>query len=617
MCGIIGYIGNKKAVPIIIDGLKRLEYRGYDSAGIVAFGLKGEKPLIIKQKGRVADLEKSVDLDFDGAIGCGHSRWSTHGEPNHKNSHPHWDCDKKIFVVHNGIIENYKILKDMLVKKGHIFNSETDTEVMPHLIEDIIKSKKGGITFEEGTRLALKIIKGSYAFAILNIDEPQKLIAARNSSPLIIGVGKAQSEFFIASDASPLLTHTREVIYLNDGEYGVFTRDGYRIADLERNPLIKEKHIIDWTLEEASKQGHPHFMLKEIFEEPEAVLNSIRGRIIAEEGKTKLGGLESVSENLKKIDNILITACGTAYYAGLVGRYLLEEYAGVSAEIDCASELRYRKPVLKPNTAILTISQSGETADTLAALKEFKKQNILSLGITNVVASSIAREVSAGVYNHVGPEIGVASTKAFVSQLAVLVLLALFLGRERNLTKSSAEKICEELRLIPSKMKKILRFQNEHIKNIAERYHKYEHFLYLGRKYNYPIALEGALKLKEISYIHAEGYGAGEMKHGPIALIDKNFPSVFIAPQNSVYEKIINNMEEIKARKGKIIAVATEGDKQIARLANDVIYIPKTIEPLEPLLTVLPLHLFAYYMGVLRKCDVDKPRNLAKSVTVE
>jgi len=615
MCGIVGYIGNKKAVPIIMDGLKRLEYRGYDSAGIVAFGKDIFNPLVVKQKGRVADLEKSVDFDFEGSISIGHSRWSTHGEPNHQNSHPHWDCAKKIFVVHNGIIENYKILKEKLIQKGHIFISETDTEVMPHLIEDILKSKNGKITFEEGVRLALKVIKGSYAFAILNNAEPHKLIVARNSSPLLLGIGK--NEYFVASDASPILPYTREVIYLNDGEYGILTRENFRVANLERKPLIKESQTIEWSLEEASKQGHPHFMLKEIFEEPEAVFNSIRGRIIPREGKAKLGGLESVSDELKKIENIVLTACGTAYYAGLAGRYLLEEYAGISAEIDYASELRYRKPVLKPNTCLLTISQSGETADTLAALKEIKNQGVLTLGITNVVASTIAREVKAGVYNHAGPEIGVASTKAFVSQLTVLTLLALFLGRERKMAKSLGKIICEELRLIPAKMKKILRTENEKIKNLAEKYHKYKNFLYLGRKYNYPIALEGALKLKEISYIHAEGYGAGEMKHGPIALIDKNFPSMFIAPQNNVYEKMLSNMEEIKARHGKIIAIASEGDKIIKKIADDVIYIPKTIEMLEPILTVLPLHLFAYYMGVLRGCDVDKPRNLAKSVTVE
>ncbi len=615
MCGIIGYVGNRKAVPVLMDGLKRLEYRGYDSAGIVVFGKDKSEHFLVKQKGRLSELEKKVDFDFNGTVGCGHNRWSTHGEPNHENSHPHWDCEKKIFVVHNGIIENYKILKEKLIQKGHKFSSETDTEVMPHLVEEIIRVKKGKITFEEAVRLALRAIKGSYAFAILNIDEPEKIIVAKNSSPLLIGVGK--DEYFVASDASPLLPYTRKVIYLNDGEYGVITKESARLADLDRKPLSKNICLVDFTLEEASKQGFAHFMLKEIFEEPEAVQNSIRGRIIAQEGKVKLGGLETVKEELKNVDNVVITACGTAYYSGFVGRYLLEEYGKVSAEIDCASELRYRKPVFKPNTAFLTISQSGETADTLAALKEASRQNILTLGITNVVASTIAREVKAGVYNHVGPEIGVASTKAFVSQLAVLSLLAIFLGTARGLKKSFAKEICGELICIPSKMKKILRKENDNVRRIAERYHKYDNFLYLGRKYNYPIALEGALKLKEISYIHSEGYGAGEMKHGPIALIDKNFPSVFVAPKNSVYDKVVSNMEEIKARGGKIIALATEGDKAIKRIADDVIYIPETIEMLEPILTVLPLHLFAYYMGVFRGCDVDKPRNLAKSVTVE
>lgn len=615
MCGIVGYIGNRKAVPILMDGLKRLEYRGYDSAGIVVFGKDINNPFLVKQKGRLSELEKKIDFNFDGTVGCGHNRWSTHGEPNHENSHPHWDCEKKIFVVHNGIIENYKSLKEKLINKGHKFSSETDTEVMPHLIEEIISAKNGGVTFEEAVRLALKTIKGSYAFAILNLNEPEKIIVARNSSPLLIGVGR--NEYFVASDASPLLPYTREVIYLNDGEYGIITKESIRIADLDRKPLNKDICIIDWTLEEASKQGFQHFMLKEIFEEPEAVLNSIRGRVIAKEGRVKLGGLESVAHELKKIDNIVITACGTAYYAGLVGKYLLEEYGKVSSEIDCASELRYRKPVLKPNTAFLTISQSGETADTLAALREASRQNVLTLGVTNVVASTIAREVRAGVYNHVGPEIGVASTKAFVSQLAVLSLLAIFLGTERGLRKYERKAMCEELMRVPSKMKKILRRENNNIRDIAKRYHKYGNFLFLGRKYNYPIALEGALKLKEISYVHSEGYGAGEMKHGPIALIDKNFPSVFLATKNSVYDKITGNMEEIKARGGKIIAIATEEDKIIKKIADEVIYIPQTLEMFEPILTVLPLHLFAYYVGILRGSDVDKPRNLAKSVTVE
>ncbi|MDP3052216.1 MAG: glutamine--fructose-6-phosphate transaminase (isomerizing) [bacterium] len=618
MCGIVGYIGNRQAIPVILDGLKRLEYRGYDSAGIVVFN--EDNCQIVKNKGRVADLEKLVDADFDGTLGIGHTRWATHGKPSDKNSHPHYSCDKKIFVVHNGIIENYKTLKEKLERLGHCFSSDTDTEVVAHLIEDILKSSKGKITFEEAVRLALKAIQGSYAFAIVNLDEPDKLVVARNSSPLLIGIGDTSSEhnheYFVASDASALISYTRGIVYLNDGEYGILTKNGYRIADLNRKPVQKEKQFIEWTLEEASKQGHPHFMLKEIFEEPEAVENSSRGRLILAEGKAKLGGLESVSNELKKINRLMITACGTAYYAGLIGKYLMEEYAGLPTEIENASEMRYRHPVFLPGLALLSISQSGETADTLAAIREAKKKGLLTLGITNVVGSTIAREVDAGVYNHVGPEIGVASTKAFISQLTVLSLLTLYFGRERGMTQAVGKKISRELALMPAKMRRVFNAK-EKIKEIARKYAKYDNFLYLARKYNFPIALEGALKLKEISYVHAEGYAAGEMKHGPIAMIDENFPSVFIALADSVYEKMLNNMEEVKARGGKIIAIATEGDQMVKKLADDVIYIPETFEPLSPLLSIIPLQLFAYYMAVLRGCDVDKPRNLAKSVTVE
>ncbi len=618
MCGIVGYIGNRQAIPVIIDGLKRLEYRGYDSAGLVA--LNSGDYRLFKDKGRVADLEKMVDQNFCGTLGIGHSRWATHGKPNYRNSHPHWSCDKKIYVVHNGIIENYKSLKEKLEEKGHKFNSDTDTEVAAHLIEDMLNSQNGEITFEEAVRLALKAIQGSYAFAIVNIDEPDKLIVARNSSPLLIGIGdtseEKKHEYFVASDASALLSYTRGIVYLNDGEYGILTRNGYRIADLDRNPVQKEKHLIEWTLEEASKQGHPHFMLKEIFEGPEAVENSSRGRVIVNNGKAKLGGIERVSKDLKKINRLIITGCGTAYYAALLGKYMFEEYAGLATDVQNASELRYCHPVFEPGSALLSISQSGETADTLAAIREAKKKGLITLGITNVVGSTIAREVDAGVYNHIGPEIGVASTKAFISQLTVLLLMTLFFGQDRKMSFATAKKIAKEISVLPQKMRRIFNSKAK-IESIAEKYSRSDNFLYLGRKYSFPIALEGALKLKEISYIHAEGYSAGEMKHGPIALIDENFPSVFIAPQDSVYEKMLGNMEEIKARDGKIIAIANEGDKIIKKLADDVIYIPQTLELMSPILSIIPLQLFAYYMAVLRGCDVDKPRNLAKSVTVE
>ncbi len=618
MCGIIGYIGNRNAIPVILDGLKRLEYRGYDSAGIAV--LKENDCQIVKTKGRVADLEKLVDANFSGTLGIGHTRWATHGKPSDKNSHPHFSCDKKIFVVHNGIIENYKALKEKLEKKGHKFSSDTDTEVMAHLVEEILNSGKGKITFEEAVRLSLKAIQGSYAFAIVNVGEPDKLVIARNSSPLLIGAAETTSEagqeYFVASDASALLRYTRGIIYLNDGEYGVLTRSGFRIADLNRKPVQKEQCLVEWTLEEATKQGHPHFMLKEIFEEPEAVMNSSRGRLIAKEGKAKLGGLESASAELKKINRIILTGCGTAYYAAMLGKYMFEEYAGISAQAENASELRYSCPVFSSDTAFLSISQSGETADTLAAIREAKKKGLLTLGITNVVGSTISREVDAGVYNHIGPEIGVASTKAFISQLIILLLMTLYLGRERKMPANVGKKIAREIALLPAKMRRIFRAK-EKIEKIAVKYSKYDNFLYLGRKYSFPIALEGALKLKEISYSHAEGYSAGEMKHGPIALIDENFPSIFIAPRDSVYEKMLGNMEEIKARNGKIIAIATEGDANVKKIADDVIYIPKTLELTSPLLSIIPLQLFAYYMAVLRGCDVDKPRNLAKSVTVE
>lgn len=618
MCGIVGYIGNKKATPIIMDGLKRLEYRGYDSAGIVV--MNNDEHRLFKNKGRVAELEKLVEEDFNGNLGIGHTRWATHGKPSDKNSHPHFSCDKKIFVVHNGIIENFKELKDKLEKKGHSFNSDTDTEVMAHLVEDIFNSGKKRITFEEAVRLALRAIQGTYAFAIVNLDEPDKLIVARNSSPLLIGIGdtseETAQEYFVASDASALLSYTRGIIYLNDGEYGILTQKGYRIADLNRKPIQKEKCLIDWTLEEASRGGYPHFMLKEIFEGPEAVLNSSRGRVLVKEGKAKLGGLESADKELKKINRVMLAGCGTAYYAAMLGKYIFEEYAGLSAEAENASELRYRRPVFSPDTALLSISQSGETADTLAAIREAKKKGLLTLGITNVVGSTIAREVDVGVYNHIGPEIGVASTKAFISQLTVLLLMALYFGRDREMPEANGKKIAEEILLLPTKMRKIFH-QKDYIKTLAQKYCGYNNFLYLGRKYNFPIALEGALKLKEISYIHAEGYSAGEMKHGPIALIDENFPSVLIAPKDKVYEKMISNMQEIKARDGKVIAIATEGDAAIKKLCDNVIYIPETLELTSPLLTIIPLQLFAYYMAVLRGCDVDKPRNLAKSVTVE
>ncbi len=608
MCGIVGYLGDKKALPILLEGLERLEYRGYDSAGFAVFDEAG-KIKVAKSVGRVNLLKEKAGGNYEGTLGIAHTRWATHGKPSEKNAHPHRDCRGDIWVCHNGIIENYKPLKEWLQGRGHKFRSETDTEVLPHLVEEFFRGN-----LEEAVLQALKKIRGTYGLAAISGKDPRKMVAARSSSPLIVGMGSG--EHIVASDASAILGRTKKVVYLNDGEIAVIGPDGVNFLDLSQRAVSKEPQVLGWDLAEAQKGGFPHFMLKEIFEQPESVENSLRGRLIPAEGLAKLGGLEQVKGKMAKIDRILISACGTAAYAGLVGEYMIEENVGIPVEVDIASEFRYRQPVINKNTAFLAISQSGETADTLAALREAKEKGALTLGIVNTVGSTIARDTAAGVYNHAGPEIGVASTKAFTSQLAVLALLALFLGRQRRMSLAQGKEIAAALRDIPDKIKKILKTAPR-IKKIARKYKGAENFLYLGRKYNFPTALEGALKLKEISYIHAEGYGAGEMKHGPIALIDGDFPSVFIAPVDSVYEKMVSNMEEIRARGGPIIALTTEGNKKIGKLADEVIYVPKTIEMLSPILNVIPLQLFAYYVGTMKGHDVDKPRNLAKSVTVE
>lgn len=613
MCGIFGYIGKTQSPAFGLEGLKRLEYRGYDSVGIAFYEKSKNKILCFKSAGKIENLKKQIEGNglFGNPI-ITHTRWATHGSPTSENAHPHCDCSKKIFVVHNGIIENYKQLKEKLVNEGHIFSSETDSEVIPHLIEQFQKERDH--SFEEHLRLALKLIKGTFGLAVIFEDEPDKIIVARRSSPLIIGLG--ENERFVASDPTAILPFTREVVYLDDDEMAVISDSRLEIKDLEAGIKEKSRHFIEWSLEEATKGGYPHYMLKEIFEKPEAIENSLRGRLIPEEGLVKLGGLENVSEELRRVKNIIIAACGTSYYAGLVGEYMLEEYAEIPVETEIASEFRYRKPVLTRDTALIAVSQSGETADTLEAVKEANRKGILTLGIVNVVGSSIARETKAGVYNRAGPEISVASTKAFSSQVAVLALFTLFFGRQREMSFVTGKRIAEELLAVPSKIRKILE-RNKTIKNIAEKYAGFENFIYLGRKYNYPAALEGALKLKEISYIHAEGYGAGEMKHGPLALIDENFPCVVVAPKDSVYEKTISAIEEVKARGARVIAIATEGDSAIADLADDIIYIPKTLEMLTPILSVVPLHLLAYHIAVFRGADIDQPRNLAKSVTVE
>ena len=591
-----------------MDGLGRLEYRGYDSAGI-ALGQENDIS-VYKAVGEIKELEKKVGKNaLPGTFGVAHTRWATHGVPSEKNAHPHTDCTGKIWLVHNGIIENCKKLREQLEKEGHSFYSETDTEVAVHLIE---KFYQGDIF--EALQQSLQLIEGAYSFVVMHQDEPGRLVAAKKASPLVLGL--ADEGTIIASDITALIRYTREVIYLEDGEMVDVKGKEFRISNLSNQQKEKEAHRVEWSVEELEKNGYSHFMLKEIFEQPGTVKDSLRGRLMPEEGKVKLGGLESVDGELGNISNVINVACGTAYYACLAGEYMQEEYADMPTKTLVGSEFRYRKQPLDKSSAILAASQSGETADTLAAVKEANEKNMTTLGVVNVVGSSIARVTTAGVYNHIGPEIAVASTKAFTSQLTIMALITVYLGRMRNMSFAMGQRITEELEKIPEKIEEVLKTE-EKVKEIAAKYYQVSHFAFLGRKYNYPIALEGALKLKEISYIHAEGFAGGEIKHGPLALVDENFPSLFIAPRDSVYEKNISNLQEIKARGGDVIAVATEGDEEIGELADEVIYIPKTLEMLTPILSVVPLQLFAYHMAVMSGKDVDKPRNLAKSVTVE
>lgn len=610
MCGIFGYIGKQRRVEELIEGLKRLEYRGYDSSGCCYIDQK-KKVTLIKRVGKIEQLERDLPSDRTGLFSS-HTRWATHGTPTEENAHPHHDCTKSIFVVHNGIIENYRTLKEMLQAKGHRFISDTDTEVLPHLIEEEKRAHQSSL--EDAVISALRLIKGTYGITILSKDHPRLLIAARNASPLLVGIGN--KEYTVASDASALLDYTKKVVYLNDKELAIITPEGVAFTNLAHVRLKKTPEIVEWDAQDAQKNGYPHFMVKEIFEQPESLKDTLRGRLLIQEGNVKLGGLQPVKERLRSIKRLIISGMGTALLAGAVGEYMIEEFAGIPVEVENAAEFRYKKSVIDQDTAFLVISQSGETADTLAALREAKEKGALTLGIVNVVGSTIARETDAGVYNHAGPEIGVASTKAFTSQLGVLALLTLMLGRTRNLSLTAGRLIATHLDAIPARMNQLLN-EAATIEALAKKYHHYEHFLFLGRGYNLPIAYEGALKLKEISYIHAEGYGAGEMKHGPIALIDERFPCVVLAPKDSIYEKTMSNIQEIKARKGRIIALTTGGNTELEDVADDVLYIPETLDMLTPFLSVIPLQLFAYYMGVLKGYDVDKPRNLAKSVTVE
>ncbi len=608
MCGIFAYTGNKgkEASGVLLEGLLSLEYRGYDSAGIYT-----PESGSVKTPGAVAELRAKMPKNFEGKSGIAHLRWATHGEPTEANAHPHSDSTGEIWVVHNGIIENFKELKKKLEAAGHEFKSATDTEVLAHLVEEHLKHTKN---FEKAALLALNEVRGTYGIALQYKKEPDKIIAARMGSPIVLGLG--DGEHFIASDPSPILPHTRKVVFLEDGEVAVITPDSHKIYKLDATKVKREATDIEWSAEAVQKNGYEHFMLKEIMEGPEVIENTLRGRLILEKGMAKLGGLESVAKEFHDIERIIITACGTAYYAGLAGEYMLEEYAGIPVEVEIGSEFRYRSPVLNQRTALIAISQSGETADTLAAVREGKQKGALTIGIVNTVGSTIARETDAGVYNHAGPEVSVASTKAFLSQMTALALFTMFLGRQRGMSEAVGKEIAAELKALPHKVRQILDSRVA-IENMAQKYAKYRDFLFIGRKYNYPVAFEGALKLKELSYIHAEGCGAGEMKHGPIAMIDENFPTMAIIPQDSMYDKMTSNIQQIKARKGPVIAVATEGDTEIAKLVDDVIYVPQTIEMLSPILNVVPLHLFSYYFALAKGHNPDRPRNLAKSVTVE
>ncbi len=611
MCGIVAYIGHRKAYPILIEGLKRLEYRGYDSTGIALVNGKTE---IYKKTGKVSDLEKSLShKELNGNIGIGHTRWATHGEPNDINAHPHKSQNGKFIVVHNGIIENYARLKERLEHRGYTFKSDTDTEVLANLIEYIYTI--GKVKSEIAVRLALTKIIGAYGIVVISTDEPDMLITARKGSPLVIGIG--ESEYFIASDATPIVEHTKSVIYLNNDNVAIIKRNELMLRTIKNDKLEPKVQKLTLDIGNIEKNGYDHFMLKEIFEQPTSILDTFRGRIAPNHKDIRLGGLMSVMPKLLKAKRIIIVGCGTSWHAGLVGEYLLENISRISVEVEYGSEFRYRNPVLHDDDVVIAISQSGETADTLAAVELAKKSNIPVIGICNVVGSSIPRETDAGVYTHAGPEIGVASTKAFVTQVTALTMIALILGYEKHqITKEEYENLIEELISVPSKIEILLK-QVEQYREIAKLYKDSTNLLYLGRGYLFPVALEGALKLKEISYIHAEGYPAAEMKHGPIALIDENMPVIIIATKDKSYNKIINNIQEIKSRKGIVIAIVSKGDTKIRDMADHVIEVPEIHEAMSPLLTVIPLQLFSYYIAVMRDCNVDQPRNLAKSVTVE
>ena len=612
MCGIVAYVGERDATPIILKGLKRLEYRGYDSAGIALLnhGLQ-----VYKKKGKVSDLEEYLkDKDVRGTAGIGHTRWATHGEPSDRNAHPHFSENKSMSIIHNGIVENYAALKEDLIRKGHTFHSDTDSEVFIHFIEEV--QNQHNCPLEEAVRLALSKIVGAYAIVILCKDTPEQLIAARKGSPLVIGIGNG--EYFVASDATPIIEYTKEVVYLNDHEIAVIDKNkALSIRNIEDQSTTPYIQSLDLELDSIEKGGYEHFMLKEIFEQPKSIRDCMRGRVLAQEGILKLGGINQYMNKLTNANRIVFVACGTSWHAGLVAEYIFEELARIPVEVEYASEFRYRNPVINEGDVVFAISQSGETADTLAAIELAKSKGAIIIGVCNVVGSSIARATHEGAYLHAGPEIGVASTKAFTAQVTVLIMIAIIVARNKGtITESKFMELLYELDSIPAKVEKALK-QNDKIKEIAYTFKDATNFLYLGRGCNFPVALEGALKLKEISYIHAEGYPAAEMKHGPIALIDHEMPVLFIATKDSSYEKIVSNIQEVRARKGRVIAIVTEGDEQIKHMAEFVIEVPATHELLDPLLSVIPLQLLSYHVAVMRGCNVDQPRNLAKSVTVE
>ena len=613
MCGIVAYIGKREVYPILIKGLQRLEYRGYDSAGIAI--LNGDLK-IFKKAGKVSDLAESVKgQDVKGHLGMGHTRWATHGEPNDRNAHPHFSQTKNFAIIHNGIIENYSSIKEELKKRGHEFHSDTDTEVLIHLIEDIYEN--GQVGMDEAVRLALGEVIGAYAIVVLGKDHSTEMIAARKGSPIVVGVGKDPGEYFIASDATPIIEYTNNVIYLNDGEVA-YIKDGKltvkTIENQVKTPYVQE---LEMKLEELEKGGYDHFMLKEIYEQPRSIWDSMRGRIDAQKNFLRMGGMAEYENKFANAKRILIIGCGTSWHAGLVAEYLIEDLARIPVEVEYASEFRYRNPIINEDDIVIPISQSGETADTLAAIELAKSKGATIFGVCNVVGASIPRTTHAGAYTHAGPEIGVASTKAFTAQVTVLTLMALYLARNRGtITASRFQEIASGLEAIPAKVEQVLKL-NDKIKILAAKFKDAHNFLYLGRGYGFPVALEGALKLKEISYIHAEGYPAAEMKHGPIALIDDQMPVVVIANKNTSYEKVVSNIQEVKARKGVVIAIVTEGDEVVRKMADHVIEIPHTDDVLVPLVSVIPLQLLSYHIAVMRGCNVDQPRNLAKSVTVE